>query len=538
MTQSGTQNEHTGHESEGLPASGLSLTGRVFWNLGAAALCERAVARGEARLSDSGALVVTTAAPSAAPAHYVVRTSPHEDGAEEALRESTVILSRAHFEALKSDLLAHTASRTLFAQDVQVDAGSGLRLRVLSEQAWHGLFARHLFPAADVQHDAHSVPDVTILCAPGFRIDPEAHGVDATGAIAIDVESGVALVAGIAGSEAIRHALFTFLAHRLPNHGVLPLNGAATADPAGDVALFLGPPGAGKSALAGDATHVQIGDGALGWNRDGIVPLEAGVCARLRDLSHHPGAEAATRRFGAVLENVPVDTGTRAPDFAPGGSSSQARAIVPLGADRNPGAPRPPAHLFLLVHDALGVLPPIARLSSAQALYHFLSGYSAGGSAAMPETIVEAAVAAPFAPCFTPALPHAPDVYGALLRDLLARHEPSCWLVNTGWIGGRAGTGRRVPLETSRRLVDAAQAGELAAGEWRTDPHFGFSVPAALEGVDPVLLDPVKAWTHRADHAAAARRLTGLFATHFARFETTFGEDVRGAQPGMAMAAE
>lgn len=533
MTQTGTQSAHPVPEADGLSDPGLIATGRVFRNLASAALCERAVARGEARLADTGALAVTTAAQADDLRHYVVRDEADDDASSAGAGEAR--LSRVQFEALKADLLAHTANRTLFAQDVRIDAGPGrrLRLRILSEQAWHSLLARHLM-AAD---DSEATPDVTLLCAPGFRPDPGRDGVDAAAAVAVDLDKGVALVAGTAATEALRGAVFTFLAHRLPERNALPLPAAATAGPTGEVALFLGSSGAGKTALAGDATHARIGDGMLAWTAEGLVPLETGLSARAADLPQHPDAEAAARRFGAVLENVAVDSGTRTADFAEGGSAAHARAIVALAEPRS--APlRAPAHLFLLVHDTFGVLPPIARLSPAQALQHFLCGYGAGEGQAPSGKSAGAAPAARFAPCFSPALPHGAETYGTLLRDLLARHEPTCWLVNTGWIGGQAGAGRRVPLETSRRLVDAAQAGELAAGEWRTDPHFGIAVPAALEGIEAALLDPAKAWANRVDHAIAARRLAGLFAARFAPFEQAFGKDVQTAQPGMVLAAE
>ncbi|GLK74306.1 phosphoenolpyruvate carboxykinase (ATP) [Ancylobacter dichloromethanicus] len=534
MSQTGTQSEHHGPEMAGLSALGLSATGRVFWNLGTAALCERAVARGEARLTDTGALVVTTAQ-GAAPGRYLVREAGEDGAGQTGAGGDIALLPRQTFETLKADLLAHAGSRTLFGQEAQADAGPGRRvaLRVLSEQAWHALLARNLLPAPDAAADtgaagADNGPHLTILCAPSFRPDAERHGLGPAGAIAIDLDNGLALVAGTARSEAIREALFIFLADRLAGRGVLALRGAVTHGPAGDVALFLGTSGAGKTALAGYCAQAPVGDGALAWQSEGVFVLETGAYARPADRLHPPEAAPG---FGAVLENIAVDPDTRVPDFADAASAALARAIAPAGPDRRGGSLGAPTHLFMLVQDRLGVLPPIARLSPEQALYHFLSGYGAGGTGETPE--------AAFAPGFAAAeLPGTTDIQGRLLRDLLAAHAPTCWLVNTGWVGGQAGSGRRVPLETSRRLVDAALAGELAAGEWRTDAHFGFAVPTALEDVDPRLLDPARAWPSQIEHGVAARRLAGLFGAHFARFETAFGEGVRGAQPGMAMAAE
>lgn len=532
LNQTGTHNEQHGAE-----AIGLSGTGRVFWNLGPAALYERVVARGEARLSDSGALVVATAPHTGLSLddRYIVRD---EAEADDAGQESPGTLSRGQFEALKADLLAHAGGRTLFAQDLHAGTGAADRIgvRVLAEHAWHALFMRNMLRAPDAPELADFVPALTVLCVPGFKADPEKHGVRTPTAIACDLANGLVLIAGTLHAGEIKEAVFGHLAHVLPARGVLPVNGAANVGPEGDVALFLGASGAGKTTLADDPARARRGDGAQGWSTDGLIAFEEGCYAGTLGLAPDatPAIHAAARRFGTVLENVFIDPDTRVPDFGDASLTDNPRAayspddVADGRVEANSGAPK---NIFLLAVDGFGVLPPLARLTPAQALYHFLSGYSAPpGDGERPARFSAGFAAAP--------LSRAPSVHGDLLRDLIAGNETRCWLVNTGWIGGRAGAGQRVPLATTRRLVAAVLGGELEAAKFRTDQYFGFAVPVAVDGVDSRLLDPARAWPTRIDHAMAARRLVGLFTANFARFETAVDDEVRRAQPGMAIAAE
>lgn len=492
MKQTGTQSDHSG--LEGLDPAG---TGRVFWNLGSAYLCERAVARGEVRLSHTGALVVTTG-PAGQPL-ALARVDDAAEGGEPAGATDAAALTRAQFEALKADLLAYVARRTLFGQDVSVEAGpaGGIAVRILSDQAWHALVARHLLRPRATAADADA-PGLTVLCAPGFRPTPETHGVAAEGVLALDLAHGLALVAGTGRSAALRAALAHLLAEPLLAAGVLPLEGAVRTGADGAISLLLGASGNGPLAQGAaeedDATR-RI-DGALGWGDDGLIALEAGSSAQPADLAQTPDAA----RFGTVLENVPLDPASRVPDLDATGTG--ARIILPT-ATAHAQTLGAPAHLFMLVQDEEGVLPALSRLSAAQTPGAFLE---ATGLAA----------------------PHL-----ARLHTLLERHAPVCWLVNTGRTGGDGE--RRVPLEVSRRLVAAAQTGELASGAWRTDPHLGLDVPAAVEGIDPALLDPAGGWANRGDYLAAARRWTQRLAAPLADKEIASGTD---ATPGMAVAAE
>lgn len=490
MKQTGTQSDHSG--LEGLDPAG---TGRVFWNLGSAYLCERAVARGEVRLSHTGALVVTTG-PAGQPL-AIARVNDAAEGGEDSGATDASAQTRAQFEALKADLLAYVARRTLFGQDVSVEAGpaGGVAVRILSDQAWHALVARHLLRPRQTAADADA-PRLTVLCAPGFRPTPETHGIAAEGVLALDLANGLALIAGTGRSETLRAALAHLLAEPLLAAGVLPLEGAARTGADGAISLLIGASGAGKSALAQGAAEEDGAtrrlDGALGWGDDGLIALEAGSYARPADLAQAPDAA----RFGTVLENVPLDPATRVPGIDAAGA--EARIILP--ATTHVQTLGTPAHLFILVQDEEGVLPALARLSPAQTLGAFLNL----------------------------ATPHL-----ARLHTLLERHTPVCWLVNTGRIGD--GDEPRVPLEVSRHLVAAAQTGELASGEWRTNPELGLDVPAAVEGIDPALLDSRKGWANRGDYLAAARRWTQRLAAPLAEGDTASSTD---ATPGMAVAAE
>ncbi|WP_371348643.1 phosphoenolpyruvate carboxykinase (ATP) [Ancylobacter sp. IITR112] len=494
MNLTGTQSEPSG--LEGLDPAG---TGRVFWNLGTAVLCERAVARGEVRLSATGALAVTTLR-----GEPDLRLARVEDGEAGAPPASIARLTRDQFEALKADLLAYVARRTLFGQDIRVAAGPSrhVALRLLSDQAWHALAIRHLMAACEPA--SGEAPRLTILCAPGFHPVEETHGVRGDGVVALDLASGLALVAGTARSAAVRAALAHLLAAPLAEAGLLPLDGAVSGGP---VTLFIGAPGSGKSTLAAGPTEqgLPVFDGALGWGDDGLVALETGRYARPADLAAAPDARQAAQSFGALLENVALDPARRTVDLTAGGADD-ARLLLPA---LNGGTPAlgAPAHLFVLIRDESGALPALARLNPAQALGPLLS------EAGRP----------------------APGADSDRLRGLLERHSPACWLLNTGRIGDE--TGSRVPLVASRRLVDAARASEIADSAWRTDPHLGLQVPVAVEGVDAALLDPAGAWANRDDYAAAARRWAERFVAGRSVDEVPAEAD--GAAPsGMAVAAE
>ncbi len=536
MQETGTHNQ--GHAAN---EAGLSGTGKVFWNLNEPALYERAIARGEARLTTSGALVAETGSHTGRSPNdrYIVR----DDATENAIWwDNANGMSPEQFQALHEDFLAHAASRTLFAQDLHAGADPAHRIgvRVFTEQAWHSLFIRTMLRRPEREELSQFVPKLTILCLPAFRADPERHGVRSSTVIACDFTEGLILIGGTSYAGEMKKSVFSYLNYLLPANGVMPMHCSANVGQDGDVALFFGLSGTGKTTLSADPARALIGDDEHGWSAEGVFNFEGGCYAKTIRLSRdsEPEIFAATERFGTVLENVVLDE-TRTPDFDDATLAENARAAYPLSFianAREDGLAGIPKHIIMLTCDAFGVMPPIAKLTPAQAMYHFLSGYTAKVAG------TEKGVSEPqatFSTCFgAPFMPRHPSVYGNLLRDLIAQHGVECWLVNTGWTGGKAGIGQRTPIEVTRRLLTAAMDGSLSEGEFRTDPNFGFAVPTMVEGVDGKLLDPVRAWNSRMEYAMTARKLVGMFTENFARFEQAVDEDVRDAQPRMAIAAE
>jgi phosphoenolpyruvate carboxykinase (ATP) len=319
------------------------------------------------------------------------------------------------------------------------------------------------------------------------------------------------------------------------------MHGSAKLGRGCDSAVFFGLSGTGKTTLSADPKRTLIGDDEHGWSPAGLFNFEGGCYAKAIRLSREAEPEifAATRRWGTVLENVAVDPMTREPDFDDGSLTENTRAAYPLSAIANAsatGQAPTPKTIVMLTADAFGVLPPIARLTPQQAMYHFLSGYTAKVAG------TERGVGEPqatFSTCFgAPFIPRHPSVYGNLLRELIARHKVACYMVNTGWAGGAYGTGRRMPIATTRALLDAALGGSLDRAEMRTDPHFGFAVPVAVAGVDASLLDPRRTWPDATAYDAQAKRLVAMFVANFAKFEAHVGADVRAACPTVQMAAE
>ncbi|MDO9062024.1 MAG: phosphoenolpyruvate carboxykinase (ATP), partial [Bradyrhizobium sp.] len=371
---------------------------------------------------------------------------------------------------------------------------------------------------------------------------PKRHGVRSENVVAIDFARKIVLIGGSYYAGEMKKSVFTTLNYYLPARGVMPMHCSANVGPGGDSAIFFGLSGTGKTTLSADPKRTLIGDDEHGWGNDGVFNFEGGCYAKCIKLSQEAEPEifAASKRFGAVLENVVLDEDTRVPDFDDGSKTENTRSAYPL--DFIPNASRTgraghPKNVVMLAADAFGVLPPIAKLSPAQAMYHFLSGYTAKvagterglGNEPQPE----------FSTCFgSPFLPLDPSVYGNMLRELIAKHNVDCWLVNTGWTGGKYGTGSRMPIKVTRALLTAALDGSLRNVDFRTDKYFGFAVPTALPGVPSEILDPVNTWKDKAEFDKTARALVGMFQKNFAKFEAQVDADVRAAAPDLKLAAE
>jgi phosphoenolpyruvate carboxykinase (ATP) len=457
-------------------------------NWSEARLLETAISCHEGRLSAHGALAVMTGTHTGRSAQdkFIVRGASTDS---EVWWEGNAALSRDQFDSLLSDFLVHAGARTLFAQDLQggADPVHHVKVRVYCELAWHALFIRHLLIRPERSSLEAFTPQLTIIDLPSFKADPLRHGTRGTTVIACDLERGIVLIGGTAYAGEIKKSVFTVLNWLLPARDVLPMHCSANVGAGGDTVLFFGLSGTGKTTLSADPGRTLVGDDEHGWSEDGVFNFEGGCYAKTIRLSREaePEIHAATEKFATVLENVVLDAETRLPDFGDGSLTENTRAAYPLDAIANAsrtGRAGHPRNIVMLTADAFGVFPPIAKLSPNQAMFHFLSGYTAK-VAGTEKGISEPQ--ATFSTCFgAPFLPRHPIVYGNLLKNLIARHRVDCWLVNTGWTGGRHGTGHRMPIKITRALLAAALDGSLKHAPTRTDPLFSFAVPTAVEGVD------------------------------------------------------
>jgi phosphoenolpyruvate carboxykinase (ATP) len=514
----------------------------VHWNLTEPPLYEHAIAAGEAQLAYGGPLAADTGV-------HTGRSPKDKFVVFDALTEKAVWwdnngkITQDQFKLLFDDFIAHARGKKLFAQDLYGGADPKYRIktRVFTELAWHSLFIRTLLIRPE-RHELHDfVPELTIVDLPSFKADPKRHGVRSETIIAIDFTRKIVLIGNSSYAGEMKKSVFTTLNFYLPPQGVMPMHCSANVGPEGDTALFFGLSGTGKTTLSADPKRTLLGDDEHGWSPNGVFNFEGGCYAKTIKLSEEAEPEifATTRRFGTVFENVVIDPVTRIPDFDDVSRTENTRCAYPL--DFIPNASRTgraghPRNIIMLTADAFGVMPPIAKLTPAEAMYHFLSGYTA--KVAGTEKGVKDPEAT-FSTCFgAPFLPRHPSEYGNLLRELIARHSVDCWLVNTGWTGGKFGVGRRMPIKVTRRLLAAALDGSLANASFRTDPYFGFSVPTHLAGVEPHLLYPIKTWRDKAEFDATVRRLVKMFQDNFVKFEKHVDPDVLAAAPEVRIAAE
>lgn len=503
----------------------LSLSARkVYRNLTIPALVESAVRRGEGRLGIGGSLHVTTGRCTGRSPRdkFIVREPATVDG---VCWQNNAAMDPSAFAALHADMRDHIRERECFVQDLHCSADPRFRasVRVITTFAWHSLFIRHLLRRPKAGTLARFIPDFTVVNCPDFSADPERHGCRSNVVIAMSFDRKLILIAGTEYGGEIKKAVFTYVNYLLPDQGVVPMHCAANhakGNPE-DVAIFFGLSGTGKTTLSADPSRTLIGDDEHGWSNQGTFNLEGGCYAKTLNLdaATEPEIEAATRRFGSVIENAVVNPENRQPDFSDDSLTANGRCAYPLEAIPNAsetGQAGQPRHIVMLTCDAFGVLPPIARLSSDQAVYHFLSGFTAK----IPGT--ERGVREPqptFSACFgSPFMPRRPEDYGRLLRERITESGCRCWLVNTGWTGGGYGAGSRLPLATTRRLLSLALDGRLEAGRFRPDRRFGFDVPISAPGVDDRLLRPRDCWPDPGAFDRTADRLLGMFSDNYARF--------------------
>ncbi|HET6978205.1 MAG TPA: phosphoenolpyruvate carboxykinase [Pyrinomonadaceae bacterium] len=534
-TAATTENLGRKNTSYELDNYGIKEPARVYWNLNAPELYEEIARREEAVLSNHGAMIVDTGEHTgrAAKDKAIVR----EPGSEDKVFWGDVNkdFSQEKFNALKERMMAHAKGRDLFVQDTFVGADSTYRLpiRVVNELAWHSLFARTMFisdPTATAPHQ----PEFTIINFPSFQADPQRDGTRSPTFILMDFSQRLVLIGGTSYAGETKKSAFTIMNYLLPQRDVMSMHCSANVGSEGDVAIFFGLSGTGKTTLSADPERRLIGDDEHGWSEDGVFNFEGGCYAKVIKLSEEaePDIYRTTKMFGTILENVVYDEATRAIDLDDARKTENTRASYPLTSISNivpEGHAGNPRNIIMLTADAFGVLPPVARLSPEQAMYHFLSGYTAK-VAGTERGITEPQ--ATFSTCFgAPFMVLHPGVYADLLGKQMARHNAACWLVNTGWSGGPYGVGKRMKISYTRAMIRAILNGSLAETETTADPIFGVNVPVSCPDVPSEVLQPRNTWEDKDAYDQQAKDLARRFNENFKKYEAGVSDAVRAVAP-------
>jgi phosphoenolpyruvate carboxykinase (ATP) len=445
-------------------------------------------------------------------------------------------MSPEGFDALHADMLEHMKDRDYFVQDLigGSDPRISINVRMVTELAWHSLFIRHLLRRPERAELDSFIADFTVINCPSFQANPEKHNCRSETVIAMNFDKKLILIGGTEYAGENKKSVFTLLNYLLPEKGIMPMHCSANhavGNPV-DTAVFFGLSGTGKTTLSADPHRVLIGDDEHGWSDRGTFNFEGGCYAKTINLKPEAEPEifATTSKFGTVIENMVFDPETLELDFDDDSLTANMRCAYPLeyisnASDTALGGH--PKNVIMLTCDAFGVLPPIARLTPAQAMYHFLSGFTSKVAG------TERGVTEPeptFSTCFgAPFMPRRPEAYGNLLREKIAKHGATCWMVNTGWTGGAYGTGSRMPIKATRALLTAALDGSLAEAKFHKDENFGFDVPVEVPDVDTALLDPRSTWNDPAAYDAQAAKLVQMFADNFEQYVPYIDEDVKAA---------
>lgn len=523
-----------------LETQGLKGLGEVYYNLTEPDLIGHALRLDEGELGKGGTLLVSTGKFTGRSPNdkHVVRTPSVED---KIWWDNNTPMSPEGFDRLYDDMLAHMQGRDYFVQDLfgGADANHRLDVRVVTELAWHSLFIRHMLRRPERDELDAFIPEFTVINSPSFRADPKRHNCRSETVIAMNFDRKLILIGGTEYAGENKKSVFTLLNYLLPEKGIMPMHCSANHAPGNpvDTAIFFGLSGTGKTTLSADPSRVLIGDDEHGWSDRGTFNFEGGCYAKTINLSREAEPEIydTTTKFGTVIENMVYDPETKDLDFEDDSLTANMRCAYPLHyiSNASPTAVGGhPKNIVMLTCDAFGVLPPIARLTPAQAMYHFLSGFTAKVAG------TERGVTEPtptFSTCFgAPFMPQRPEVYGNLLREKIASHGATCWLVNTGWTGGAYGTGERMPIKATRALLTAALDGSLADATYRKDPNFGFEVPTHVKAsaVPDILLDPRRTWGDKSAYDAQAAKLVGMFADNFAQYEKHIDADIKSVAIG------
>lgn len=520
-----------------LESVGIVDPASIFWNLSTAALYEEAVARREGTVVTGGAIVCRTGPHTGRSPRDRFLVDEPSSSANINWGEVNRGISVEQFEAVHKVVVEHLKGKDLFVQDCYAGADPAYRLpvRVVTEQAWHSLFARHmLITESDRAKLGDHVPELTVINAASCLADPAKHGTHSEVFILLDLAKKLVLIGGTSYAGEIKKSVFSVMNYLLPLRRVMPMHCSANVGQSGDSALFFGLSGTGKTTLSSDPGRRLIGDDEHGWSDQGIFNFEGGCYAKMIRLSAdaEPQIYATTRKFGTVLENVTVDPVTRQLDFDDDSATENTRGAYPLVAIDSyvkSGQGEHPRHLFMLTADAFGVLPPIARLTPPAAMYHFLSGYTAK-VAGTERGVTEPT--ATFSTCFgAPFMIWPPTTYSTLLGERIAEHGTTCWLVNTGWTGGPFGVGHRMPIVHTRALISAALSGALDNVACVSDPVFQVDVPVLCPGVPTEVLRPRGTWANGSDYDAQAEKLAKMFAKNFEKFSDLASAEVIAAGP-------
>ncbi|MDF1872152.1 phosphoenolpyruvate carboxykinase [Vannielia sp.] len=521
-----------------LEDQGITGLGNVYYNLMEPAIVEQAIKRDEGELGKGGAFLCTTG-------KFTGRSPKDKHVVRSATTESTIWwennaeMSPEGFDALYADMLEHMKGRDYFVQDLfgGADPAQRLDVRMVTELAWHSLFIRHMLRRPERDELESFEPEFTIINCPSFKADPAKHDCRSDTVIALNFDKKLILIGGTEYAGENKKSVFTLMNYLLPEKGIMPMHCSAnhaTGNPV-DAAVFFGLSGTGKTTLSADPDRTLIGDDEHGWSDRGTFNFEGGCYAKTINLSPkaEPEIYATTEMFGTVIENMVYDPETKDLDFEDDSLTANMRCAYPLHYISNASETAlggHPKNIIMLTCDAFGVLPPIARLTPAQAMYHFLSGFTSKVAG------TERGVTEPeptFSTCFgAPFMPRRPEVYGNLLREKIDSYGATCWLVNTGWTGGAYGTGSRMPIKATRALLTAALDGSLHDATFRKDENFGFQVPVNVHNVDSGLLDPRSTWGDTDAYDAQAAKLVEMFAENFAQYDPYIDDDVKAVAIG------
>jgi phosphoenolpyruvate carboxykinase (ATP) len=522
----------------GLEHHGLTNLGNVYWNLPTEALYEEIVFRSEGSITKGGPVIFNTGKHNARSANdkFVVREPSTE--AQVWWGKHNRAFEPAKFDQLYARMQAYLQHRDVFVQDCYVGADPEYRMpvRIVTELAWHSLFARNMFIRPETADEFRNlVPGFTVVCCPGFQAAPDIDGTKTSTFIVLNFAKKLCIIGNTGYGGEIKKSIFTVMNYLLPLRNVFPMHCSANVGKDGDVAIFFGLSGTGKTTLSADPSRALIGDDEHGWSANGVFNFEGGCYAKVIRLS--PAAEpeiyATTRRCGTILENVVFDPVTRTIDLDDATLTENTRASYPLDfidnamPEKRAGHPK---NVIFLTCDASGVMPPISKLSVDQARYQFISGYTS--KIAGTEVGLGKEPQMTFSTCFgAPFMVHQPDLYAKLLKENVVRHGVDCWLVNTGWIGGPPGVGKRISIKYTRAMLNAALNGKLRNVEFTTDPIFGFQVPKTCPDVPDAILDPASSWSDRNVYKEKYRQLAAHFIENFKEYDTAEAREVAKAGP-------